>query len=354
MLSKTHYPESLAPDLLDEYLEKGWFRMGQMIFTCHFLCLEGKLFSTAWVRLPLKNYTFGKRLRKRIRQVESRFRVEINPFELNEEKETLYQLHKNRFSGFISETLTESLLEFSSENIYITYQVEVYDEEKLIAVSFFDLGCNSIASILGLFHPDYEKYSLGLYTMLAEVKYGQELELEYYYPGYIIHEYPKFDYKLRLGEMEFFDFNNQNWLPITDLDVNKLPGVRLKKQLATIQKMLDDANIDNQCLLYPLYDKMSDADDQNAFMSSPMFIACKHNYLSERVMVIEYDLGSETYRLGIYSRLDNLFFFFSFLMDDAHDFENTYFDYLICDYIIMESESPEVIIHALKSKANSN
>lgn len=351
MLSKTHYPESLPPDQLDEYLEKGWFRMGQMIFTCHFLCLEGDLYSPVWVRLSLTNHTFSKRLRKKIRKVESQFLIEVKPFELNEEKEALYQLHKSRFSGFICETLAESLLEFSSENIYITYEVEVYDKDKLIAVSFFDLGCNSIASILGLFHPDYEKYSLGLYTMLAEVQYGQKLELEYYYPGYIIHKYPKFDYKLRLGKMDFFDFNNQNWFPIKDLDINKLPGVRLKKRLSIIQKKLTEAKIDSQLLLYPLYDKMSDADHQNSFMNSPMFIACKHNYLSERVMVIEYDLEQDIYRLSIYSRLDNMFFFFSFLMDDAHDLDNTYFDYLICDYVIVESELPEVIINALESES---
>lgn len=353
MLTKTHYPENLTPCELDEYLAKGWFRMGQMIFTCHFLCLEGDLYSPVWVRLSLSDYVFRKRLRKIIRQVESNFRIEVKVADMDDSKERLYQLHKSRFSGFISETLAESLLEFSTKNIYQTYEIGVYDGEELVATSFFDRGTKSIASILGLFHPDYEKYSLGLYTMLAEIKYGQELGIEYYYPGYVIHEYPKFDYKLRLGKTDYFNYRNQSWKPFTELDVSKLPGVVLKSQLNAIQSILDDFQIENQCLLYPLYDKIGDQNYPYVFMSSPLFIACNHHYLSEGVMAIEYDVNLETYRLSKYSRLDNMFSFFPFLIDEAHDFDNTYFDYLIRDYVIMESDLPEMIIYALESQATN-
>ncbi|MEZ4887737.1 MAG: hypothetical protein R3E32_23585 [Chitinophagales bacterium] len=349
MLTKTHYPENLLPNQLDEYLAKGWFRMGQMIFTCHFLCLQGDVYSPIWMRLSLAQHTFSKRMRKRMRQIETRFRIEVKPAEINETKEQLYQHHRSRFAGFISETLAESLLDFSTKNIYQTHEINVFDGEKLIAVSFFDMGQKSIASILGMFHPDYAQYSLGFYTMMAEVKYGQELGLDYYYPGYVVHNYPKFDYKLRIGEMEYFDFDSQDWLPFADMDSNRLPAVALKARLQKMQTLLDAFDIDNHRLMYPLYDKVTDHDHQEAFMNYPLFVACHYHYLNDRIIAIEYDLTLETYRLSVYSRLDNLFYFFPFMIDENYDMGNTYFDYLIRDYIIVESDLPEMILYALES-----
>ena len=41
-----------------------------------------------------------------------------------------------------------------------------------------------------------KKYSLGFYTMLLEIDFGIKSGAEYYYPGYVVPNYFKFDYKL--------------------------------------------------------------------------------------------------------------------------------------------------------------
>ena len=349
MLTETHYLENLPPAQLDEYLSKGWFRMGQMIFTCHFLCLEGGLYSPIWMRLSLKNHAFRKRTRKKMRRIEARFRIKVKPAQIDETKEQLYAIYKNRFSGSISETLKESLLDFSEKNIYQTYEVAVYDGEQLIAASFFDLGSNSVASILGMFHPDYAQYSLGFYTMLAEVKYAKEMGMKYYYPGYVVHQYPKFDYKLRIGAMDYFDSNSQKWLAYREMNANLLPATLLQNKLQKIQTLLTELNIEHQYLLYPLYDKVAGQEYQNAFMNSPCFVGCQYHYLNEQILAIEYDLAAKMYILRLYKRFDNLFFFFPFLVDDAYNLDNTCFDYLIREYTIVESETPEIVVNTLKN-----
>lgn len=349
MFTQTQYPDQISPNELDDYLSRGWFRMGQMIFTCRFLCLNGGLYSPIWMRLPLNGYKFRKRKRRIIRKVEERFHIKIKPAHIDAEKEALYEFHKNRFSGFISETLVESLLEYSHKSVYQTFEIGVYDGDKLAAVSFFDIGNKSIASILGMFHPDYAEYSLGFYTMLAEIQYAQQNNMDFYYPGYIVHQYPKFDYKLRVGTMESFDFKSQSWTAFKDLDITQLPAVHLQSQLKKMQQMLTDFGIDNQSLLYPLYDKVAGHEYEDSFMKNPLFIACDYHYLNERILAIEYDLSLDTYRLSIYARLDNMFSFFPFLMNVDYDFENTYFDYLIREFILMESDLPEMIIFAMQS-----
>ncbi|MEM9992319.1 MAG: arginine-tRNA-protein transferase, partial [Bacteroidota bacterium] len=181
---------------LDHYLAKGWYRMGQGIFTCHFLCFGERIYSAIWLRLSLKDYTFRKSLRKVIKR-NQQFKTLIRPAQIDKQKEILYQRYRwYSFKGNISTSLQESLQDGGHTNIYNTYESCVYDGDKLVAVSFFDLGDNSIASILGMYDPDYAGYSLGFYTMLVEIQYGQAQQFDYYYPGYIVPGYERFDYKM--------------------------------------------------------------------------------------------------------------------------------------------------------------
>ncbi|NJL75726.1 MAG: GNAT family N-acetyltransferase [Saprospiraceae bacterium] len=109
-----------------------------------------------------------------------------SPFHYHGSKELLYKKYKaENFKNDIAVSLADALLDRQERNIYNTFECEIYDQEKLIAVSFFDLGATSISSIMGMYDPDYSDYSLGYYTMLLEIEYGQERGFEYYYPGYV-------------------------------------------------------------------------------------------------------------------------------------------------------------------------
>ena len=70
----------------------------------------------------------------------------------------------------------------------------------------------SLASLLAAFHPDYSAYSLGTYTLLREIAFAQETGRSFFYPGYILDRTPLFDYKLRLGSMEFLG-RDRVWHP---------------------------------------------------------------------------------------------------------------------------------------------
>lgn len=210
MSSKYHRPPNLFGRNLDVYLSKGWFRSGQLISTTHSLSLEGKLYYPVRTRLPLKGYTFRKSLRK-IWRKNQHFKVICQKAEITDEQEALYQKFIVRFDSYIAPTLQESLLDFETTSIYDTYEMAIYAEDKLIAVSFFDVGEVAMASIMGVFDPEYGKYSLGIYTMLLEINFGRINNFDYYYPGYVIPGYPKFDYKLRIGAVEFYDTENDIW-----------------------------------------------------------------------------------------------------------------------------------------------
>ena len=138
-----------------------------------------------------------------MRRVESRFTVTYGHAQPNANKEALYAQHKARFKGFIHNTLTDYLSAGFQGTVFDTREVCVYDGDRLIAVSYFDLGEQSMASLLGLYDESYSKYSLGTYTLLKEAEYGKRTGRKWFYPGYIWTTL-RFRLQTELGPMEHY------------------------------------------------------------------------------------------------------------------------------------------------------
>ena len=219
MFTEKHHLNFLSPKDLDNYLQRGWFRMVQTVFTCQFLFFENAIFSTIWIRRSLKALSFSKSQRKILKKNKAQFRFEFGPLELNREKEKLFHKYRKSFKGSTYLSLSSSLFEpFElAKVLFNSYECRVFDGDKLIALSIFDLGEKSVASIIGIYDPAYSKYSLGLFTMLLEMEFGRDTGFEHYYPGYIIPPNTRFNYKLRIGNSEFLDQESKQWLPIEQL-----------------------------------------------------------------------------------------------------------------------------------------
>ena len=106
----------------------------------------------------------------------------------------LWAIYKNDFKGQLSDSLTSSLYdEESKNNIFDSWQFEVRHEGKLVAFSVFDKGEQSIESIKGIYDPEFSSYSLGIYTMLLEIRSAIQDHKNYYYPGYFAPGCSSFD-----------------------------------------------------------------------------------------------------------------------------------------------------------------
>jgi arginyl-tRNA--protein-N-Asp/Glu arginylyltransferase len=73
--------------------------------------------------------------------------------------------------------------------------VQVRDQDQLIAAGYFDKGSESIAGIMNIYHPEYNKYSLGKLLMLQKLQYALSQNKSFYYTGYISTGSTRFDYK---------------------------------------------------------------------------------------------------------------------------------------------------------------
>ena len=347
MFTEIHYPIMLPHKKLDEYLAKGWFRMGQMIFTCRFLCFDGQLYTAVWTRLDLKEYTFRKSVRKIFNKNNKRFRIVVRRAIFDKEKNDLYVIHRKRFGGYVSTDLQKSLFGDADYNIYDTWETCVYDGDQLVGASFFDLGNNSIASIMGLFHPDYAKFSLGFYTMLLEIDFGLRSGAEYFYPGYVVPHYLKFDYKLRVGNTDYYDPDQNEWIPYSDLKLEELSSNVLKTKLEDLQAALNAKNIRTDIFLYPLYERVLFGHEYKDFLHNPLFISCFHRRFHNVLLLVEYDIFTNVYRLVHGGRIENNHSGFRNAMSSGHDGKTSFFDFLYKEKVLLETTDFEEMAEAV-------
>ena len=209
-----HYPGSLTPNQLDEYLARGWYRMQQMIFTTDVIVKENRLLPVFWLRLSLQQYTPTKKATKII-ALNKGFSVSYSSAVITEELEELYTLYRSSVNFELSASIQDSLLDEAATSIYNTICITIRDEGKLIAAGFFDDGDISMAGIINIYHPGYANKSLGKYLMLLKIEYAQKHKKQFYYTGYVSTADTKFDYKLFVSKeaTEVYNRNPDQWVP---------------------------------------------------------------------------------------------------------------------------------------------
>lgn len=255
MYAQVDFLDQLEPKSLDQYLAKGWFRMGLTIFTTHFLKFQDQFYSAVWLRIGLKNFSSSKSQQKLFKQ-NSKFRTEIKPAVVDLEKEALFAKYKQGISFAAASSLEHLLYHDGDVNIYNTYEVNLYDGDKLIACGYFDLGHEAAAGISCFYDPDYKKYSLGKYLMLLKMEYCQRLSMTYFYPGYFVPGYPLFDYKLSLADQDFdfYELSSRSWQPIQLFDDTKNPLVIMGQKLQELEVCLSNKDIKHRTFYYDFFD----------------------------------------------------------------------------------------------------
>lgn len=353
MIAEHCYPKSFLTYELDKYLAKGWFRGGVMMSRSEFLCFEESLQTVINIRLPLKNHVFKKRQRRIIKKVTDQFEIIIRPFQACPQKEILYKNHKDRFKGFLHHTLFHYLngeegLIMGSE-IFDTYEVCVYDGDKLIAFSLFDLGNNSMASILGIFHEDYATYSLGKFTMLKEIEFGQQNGFEYYYPGYILHNTTLFNYKLELGKMEFYN-NQKQWQSFEMFNTFQPKSLDFEKEIEKMEHFVKMFQIPHKRITYSGFAFSYFDFDSIYYVRSPLFVLLCQESIEGEALILEYWWETQKYvlsRAGVHVKFD--LFDRIRMTQEALESPTNCLDLLSYHSIIARSEDLFALIPALLS-----
>lgn len=303
MLAELHYPiNSLKGEQLDEYLDKGWFRMGQTIFTTNFLKFNGLLYSVIWLRIDLLSFKPSKTQQK-LQKLNANFSVEIKPsIALSPEHLILFNKYKNYVPFDAAPSLTQLLYDDKFRNVFDSYEVNIYDDEKLIACGIFDLGRDASTGITCFYDPDYQKHSLGKYLMFLKMDFSKNQGMSYFYPGYFAPDYPMFNYKLDLAKpfLEFLDLSTNLWKPYEEYVYQEIPLVEMTQKLVELSVCLTKRHFKHSFLKYEYFDA-----DLSATMNGmgtfdfPLFVLCFERDDSVSNPLIVYDVISRQYHLVV-------------------------------------------------------
>lgn len=297
MSTAIRHPVKLSPAELDQYLARGWRPSGQSLYTCDYVQLEpGEIVSVLPTRLNLQHHQFGKRMRKLLRRNRRIFRVEVNPVaQVSVAKRRVNQLYQLENP---EKTLTA--LEFHLQNnrrtrVLNTWETQIFHRDRLVAFSFFDLGEKAAYSKAGIYDPGYRRYSLGLFTLLLEVEACRERGMHYFYPGYIAPEDPIFDYKHRIGELEFWNLSNCRWQPFSSFDpACHDPLRRSCERLDDLQQLVQQQGGTARFYQYPHLDQRFMVEGPSPLLDAPVLLHLRQT-------------GPFTHRIVIYDAAGGLF-----------------------------------------------
>jgi arginine-tRNA-protein transferase len=90
--------------------------------------------------------------------------------------------------------------------LQISY-LELWHNNKLIAVAVTDTLDNSTSAIYTFFNPDYDKFSLGTLMILKQIEFTQQTGKQFLYLGYQINECRKMNYKTKFSPFQRLNDN---------------------------------------------------------------------------------------------------------------------------------------------------
>ncbi len=213
-------PAALSERHLDELLALGWYRMHQDVFTTSHIKRE-EWQRVHWLRFAVADCRLRSSHRRMLKKAE-RFTITIEDgASIPDEHEALYARYYESIDFDGARSVADSL--FGEEppglSIFQTKAVCVSVGSRLIAVGYFDIGHEAAASILHFYDPAYARYSPGKLLILKTLEYLRHHHYTYYYPGYVVENDRKMNYKLFLGAdlARYFDPETTHWKPLPQL-----------------------------------------------------------------------------------------------------------------------------------------
>jgi arginine-tRNA-protein transferase len=207
-INESFESDAISADQLDLLLSEGWRHFGRHFFRYNVGMDKTGLQFVLPLRIRLPKFEYSKSQRRIISKNRDLQTVR-RPVNLTPETHKLFEKHSIRFDYGKPESIYSFLDQEAGIVPCRTLEFCVYDKKKLVAVSYLDIGQTSVSSVYAIFDPEYNKRSLGIFTMLLEIEYAQSRDKEHYYQGYAYEGTSFYDYKKRFSATEVFDWKGE-------------------------------------------------------------------------------------------------------------------------------------------------
>jgi leucyl-tRNA---protein transferase len=205
-INEEFYTSQVSSEQTDVLLAEGWRHFGEHFYRYNLGYYKYDIRTVYALRVNLEKFSFSKNQRRVLRRNQD-LRTVIRPIEVSEEKEALFDCHKQRFEYGVPDSLYDFLSYEPATVPCEGLEVCCYRDKELLAAAFFDVGKEAISSVYAMFNPEETARSLGILTMLLEINYAYQSGKKFYYHGYAYEGNSFYDYKKRFRGLESYDWN---------------------------------------------------------------------------------------------------------------------------------------------------
>ena len=196
---------------MDQFWAEGWRHFGIFFFRYRTTVHGNKRFSVLPLRLDITRFALTRSL-KRVLALNRDINTLIRPSSIDKVKQALFLKHRRRFQENVPTSLDNFLSPVPASVPCRNLELCIYLKNRLLGVTFLDLGKTATSAVYAIFDPSEAKRSLGILMMLHSIEFTREQGYRYYYPGYAYYEPFSYDYKKRFIGLEYFDWK-AGWKP---------------------------------------------------------------------------------------------------------------------------------------------
>jgi arginyl-tRNA--protein-N-Asp/Glu arginylyltransferase len=204
-LSYAHFFASeVREEELDRLLARGWRKFGAYFFRPD--CPQCQACQP--LRIPVHGFVPSQSQRRALKRARS-ITMTLEPLRYRPEFYEIYNRHS--VARFGEETdVEEFLLHLHSPSCPAALAL-YRNHDRVVGVSYLDMGAHSISSVYFAFDPEFSHLSLGTVSILREILLTRHLGRQYYYLGFAVHGCSRMEYKTRFRPHELLCWETCTW-----------------------------------------------------------------------------------------------------------------------------------------------
>lgn len=192
--------ERIRPHQVDERLAEGNRRTGEFIYqtncpTCN---------ACQAIRLDCFEFEFSRNQRRRISKGNQKFTQQIGSLQSDPERLDLFNRHR-RLRGLAkrdSDIDADEYVWGFVRSCFESFEISYWLGDQLACLAVCDRGQNALSAVYTFFDPDLSSDSLGTYSILKQIEYCRNNNLQHLYLGYYVAGSRHMEYKSRFAPNE--------------------------------------------------------------------------------------------------------------------------------------------------------
>jgi arginine-tRNA-protein transferase len=224
-----HWPtRAIDPLLLDDFMEAGFRRSGSFLYRTQ--CIGCQACEPS--RVDVDQFRLTRSFRRVLRRGDQLLTVHIGDPKVDAHRLELLNRHRqSRDLALASGPLDESdYRAFLIDSCCDTREMDYFLGDQLVAVATIDLGKTSLSAVYCYFDPDYQRLSLGTYSILKQIEFARQTDRQFVYLGMYVQQNPHLNYKARFTPQQRRCGENWQWFGEQTEKVDNGQGVPSHKR----------------------------------------------------------------------------------------------------------------------------